>query len=435
MLEDRLRVWNPWWSGGQVPSDLVGVPRDALRQLVGALEVRHVKDLVGVRRSGKTTLMVQLVAHLLKEGSDPRSITLANFDDPVLRDAGFEALETAIGTLAPGTTHLLVDEVQEKPGWESWIRTLYDTRRFAQIIVTGSSASVLRGDVARTLTGRHVSLRVRPFSFPEYARATGLPDASPDAVGAERVAILSRLERFLHEGGMPEAVGQEPFRRQQILVALFGDLVERDVAARHGLSGPLALRVASTLARAAGKPVSLRRVASAVGTSVETVARYADHLVEANLFLETRYFTAKEHPPVHAARKYYLVDCGLYETVAGNPGRGRLAETAVFHALSARSDEAVADGPWFWTEPGRADVDFVLGTPPRPEAVVQVTVGMSRPDVAQRERRSMERAIETLRPQSALVVTWTEEGTEAWAGREVRLVPLWRFLLKPGAYL
>lgn len=429
VLEDRLRVWNPWWGQKEVPAELLGLQRDALDALIATMDARHIKDLVGVRRCGKTTLMLQLVDHLIREGIPPVQVTLVNLDDPSLRRADFDALETAIDTCAPDTSHLFLDEVQEKPGWESWVRTLYDTRRHDQIVVTGSSVAALTGDMARLLTGRHLSQNVRPFGFPEYVRAMGHGSASPEATGKERAAIRTRLDRYLTEGGMPEVVGRDAFRREQTLVTLFGDIVQRDVAARHGLSGAMASRIAATMARDATKPTSMRRLATAVGTSAETASRYADHLVESNLFLEVDYFTRKQHAPVQAARKFYLVDPGLHHAVAGGPGRGRLAEAAVHRAL------VELGRPWFWTEPGKADVDFVLGEPPKAELVLQVTTGMDRAAVAERERRSLDRAMEVLACRRGVIVTWNEDGVEQSPHGDVLLVPLWRFLLEPERYI
>ncbi|UUX92204.1 AAA family ATPase [Methanoplanus endosymbiosus] len=68
----------------------------------------------------------------------------------------------------PEISHIFLDEIQQKKGFENWIRMLYDTKKFRQIFLSGSSASLLSQETGRVLSGRHITSEVFPLSFPEY---------------------------------------------------------------------------------------------------------------------------------------------------------------------------------------------------------------------------------------------------------------------------
>ena len=125
-----------------------------------------IKDIIGVRRCGKTVLMYQIISKLIEKDTKPKNILYLNFDDPELTDLE-ETIKTSLH-INPDISHVFLDEIQNIKEWERIIRVYYDRKKFKQIFVSGSSASLISRDVGKTLTGRHVTKVLTPFSFKEY---------------------------------------------------------------------------------------------------------------------------------------------------------------------------------------------------------------------------------------------------------------------------
>jgi uncharacterized protein len=261
MLDKIFRTWNPWWATGKVDASLTGTAREITDHLLERMDTRHIKDIVGVRRSGKTTVMYQVISRLIDSGVAPKDILFLNFDDPGLLGVTFEELDDAIQSYNPDLRYLLLDEIQSRDGWESWIRTVYDTHRYEQILVSGSSSSVLSADLGRVLTGRHLTTKVYPFSFREYLKVKGWTDWRTEHLLAEAGRIHHHLMNYLQEGGFPEVIGANENRRKEIHSNLFNDIVLRDIVSKHGLKLHTVMNVAFHLVSNSCNEYSLRRVA------------------------------------------------------------------------------------------------------------------------------------------------------------------------------
>src|SRR5690606_24352024 len=123
----------------------------------------------GVRRCGKSTLLGQL---LDRYRLDPRRCLFVNFEDPRLSGAlDHETLQGLVDSFererGPGCVWLF-DEIQHVDGWQRWLRSQLDTARDRRFVVTGSTTRMLAGELATSLTGRHLSVEVFPFDLDEY---------------------------------------------------------------------------------------------------------------------------------------------------------------------------------------------------------------------------------------------------------------------------
>src|SRR5574341_503289 len=142
MLEQSIRSWNPWWVQ-KMPPSLTGTGREITQGILKSLTTPHIKDIIGVRRCGKTTILYQVADHLISQGISSGDIVFLNFDDPSINAASFEELQKEIFKINPDVSQVFLDEIQQKTGWERWVRTLYDTRKFQRIFISGCSASLL----------------------------------------------------------------------------------------------------------------------------------------------------------------------------------------------------------------------------------------------------------------------------------------------------
>src|SRR5690606_8447683 len=143
-----------------------------------------------------------------------------NLEDTRLFNLGPEDFPTVlelIKELAPGKPAVFLDEVQEVPEWQRLVRSLLD--KGYQLCVTRSNASLLGKKLGTKLTGRQLSFEVFPFNYREYLTYTRLK------------ANAESLTAYLEDGGFPAYVRE---RNPQILQELLRDIVQRDIATRHG---------------------------------------------------------------------------------------------------------------------------------------------------------------------------------------------------------
>ena len=164
---ETLLPWNFW------EKDLdTGIPREGyLDRLKRYLKTDEIIALSGIRRSGKSTLLLQLLSHLIHDRIPRRNTLILNFEDPKFYSfLTLEFLENIweayLDYLKPrGTVYLILDEIQKVKGWEHWVRSKYDRKEPVKIFVTGSTAELLSSEYSSVLTGRHLQLSVTSFKF------------------------------------------------------------------------------------------------------------------------------------------------------------------------------------------------------------------------------------------------------------------------------
>jgi hypothetical protein len=343
---DVARTWSFW--DQPVPPSLprrVDLPSELFDSL--ALVVQ------GVRRCGKSTLLQQLIG---RYGLDPAHCAFVNFDDPRLAGAlTWETLQelvdafTARHPTAPRRVFLL-DEVQAVQGWERWLRSQLDRKTGHVFVITGSSATMLSGELSSVLTGRHLSVALYPFDLLE------LRQHDPSVT----------VETYLELGGFPEPwmIGDGDRLRRQYL----HDIVERDVRERIGArSSRPVLQVVQMALESAGSEMSLRRIAGAAGLAVETAGSYLEAAEAAYLLFGVPYFSWSRRKRAARNRKYYPVDTGLRRVAVtrGGADRGKSLECATHLALRRTYGDVA-----YWR--GAGEVDFVVLDGDRP-LPVQVT--------------------------------------------------------------
>lgn len=326
------RQWSHW---DQTP------PRSVPRRIALPGELRPGLALVvqGVRRCGKSTLLSQLPA---RYGLDLRRCLFVNFEDPRLASAldhttlqGLvEAFESERG---PGCTYFL-DEIQHVEGWQRWLRSELDRAYGRRFVVTGSNAHLLSGELASSLTGRHLCVELFPFDLDEYR------SVKPGAT----------LHDYLEDGGFPAPLTSPDGDR--LRRAYFNDIVERDVRERVAARSSQPLRqLAQMLFESAGSELSVRRAAAALGMATDTVSLYLDALANAYLAFGCPYFAWSERKRMVRNKKYYPIDTGLRRVTVTRTGEdlGKMLECATFLLLRRRYREVS-----YWR--GRGEVDFVV---------------------------------------------------------------------------
>ncbi len=370
--------------------------------------------VIGVRRSGKTSFLLQRRDARLQAGAPPESQLLLLLEDERLAgltvaDLGWlldEHVRRFPGLHRQAGVTVYLDEVQYVPGWEGLVRRLMDTGG-VEFFVTGSSARLLSREVATSLRGRAMEVLVHPFSFREALRHTG---DEPPANGSEAWpgALDQRLRRYLAEGGFPEAQGAGRRDRAALLSGYVDVVVLRDVIDRHGVTNPLALRwLQRQLLANPGGGFSVKKQydtlrSQGVRVGKDTLHAYLGYLEDAFLVRTVSLHAASERQRMVNPRKAYPVDPGLISLFArsGRSQRGHALETAVLLELERRG-WAVA----YVRTPEGWEVDFIAHRAGDAPLLVQVCLDTADDATWEREVRALRSAGQAYADARLLLVT------------------------------
>jgi hypothetical protein len=331
------------------------VPRPCYEDRVMAWMGRPViKVLSGIRRSGKSSILLRCKERLAAQGVPDFAILHINMELLVnerFRDIYLLNAEVHDAFIKNGgKVYLFLDEVHEIPGWEKLVGSLL-AEDVADLTVTGSNAHLLAGELATLLSGRYVEFPVYPLSFREYCNFFSL------MLGRE--AFL----KFLQSGGFPglAALDEKEEARMQYLEALLDSIVLRDVVSRHKLRDVhLLRRILLFVADSVGSPVSARSLAGFLksqrrSASVESIYNYLDHLAEAFVVDQAPVYDLRGKKLLETGGKIYFTDLGLRHALLGyrSSDIGQYLENIVYLDLKQRGWEVSVGRLGEW------EVDFV----------------------------------------------------------------------------
>ena len=272
----------------------------------------------GVRRCGKSTLLHQL---LKKKHTESLYI---NFDDPRLYDfeiSDFQKLDQLI--TEAGNRVLMFDEIQIIKGWERYVRQKLDEN--FKVFVTGSNASLLSKELGTSLTGRHITSELFPFSFKEFCR---FKDIEPNE---------HATKEYMQLGGFPEYL-KNPI--EEILANLLDDILIRDIAVRYGIKDIRGLkRLTVFLLSNIGNLTSANKLREPAGiNSTTTILECLSHLEQSYLVSLVPMFDYSLKKQTINPKKIYAIDMGL---VTSNVNRikgdeGHKLENMVYNTLRLR---------------------------------------------------------------------------------------------------
>ncbi len=333
--------------------------------------------VVGVRRSGKSTLCYNaLQAAKVKYG-------YINFDDDRLMDVQAEDLNSLLEVaykVYGNFTHLFLDEVQNVPAWHLFVNRLL--RQGLRLIITGSNAKLLSGELATHLTGRHHLIRLYPFSFRDYC---AYRNVETQRLTTQNTAFLRQaFDDFLQSGGFPELNLDVDAR--DYIGDLINSIINRDIEQRFRLTGKanfeqLAQHIMN-LAPAKytkdwGTPFQIQ--------SVNTLKNYMAYLQQAFLLIGLHKYSSKSKFRLPGL-KLYTVDVALMnmrtDAFSGTNLGWRL-ETMVYIELLRRAQQSRQD--IYYLSDRYAECDFVVCENNEVKQCIQVSYDISSPKTRKRE--------------------------------------------------
>lgn len=428
-LLEILNSYNRFWATGSIDA---GIPREVLASCARELNQKEILLLKGVRRSGKSTLMAQMIRILLEKGQNPNQLLRVNLEEPLFAaEYSIELLEQIYRVyrekVCPaGKCYLFLDEIQNIPEWERWVRGRSETENL-KIIITGSSSRLLSREVGAKLTGRHVSFDIFPLSFPELLRFHGLTVGSKADYFQQKPVLRNLFAEYRKYGGFPEVVlRKEPEEKELLLKQYFEDILHRDVVSRNEIRDTLTLQnLAVFLMTNIGRLTSATNLKRNLAVSQDKVENYTSALLESFLIYRLPKLEPSLKKSLRARFKPYSIDTGLRNRVAFtfSEDSGWLAENIVLNHLRKRHEQI-----YYGSNGG--EIDFIVKEGMRIVQSIQIwQADESETTIPARELAAFESRSRSANPGECLLITNDLERMEKVGKKEIRCVPLVLFLL------
>lgn len=304
------------------------------------IDTEFIKVITGVRRSGKSYLLLMIRDQLLKRGISEKQIIYLNFENPEYFDLLdyrklYEYLKKKVDKSKK--TYFFFDEIQEVHEWQKLInglRVAFDS----DIYITGSNASLLSGELASYLTGRYVQIPVLPLTFREYLKFKNYEQDDP----------ARHFNDYLEYGGFPSVVLQDNNQlKRDVLSGIYNSILLRDVAGRATIKNTEVLeRVGLFLLGNAGQLISINKIANTLRSSGfkisnNTIEAYLNLLQDAFLFYKVPRYDIRGKELLKGQGKFYAVDLGFVRSQLRREriNRGSKIENLVYLELLSRDYE------------------------------------------------------------------------------------------------
>jgi len=422
----KLVEANKWWITKEVNPALAGVQREEYALLLKSINIREVTIITGVRRCGKSTLMYQMVQHLLRNGVQPEQILFVDLESSKLKEDSLDDIySTYRQRMNPDKkAYIFLDEVHRREKWEEWVRSHYDLNSDCKFVVSGSCSYLLKKEYATLLTGRNLTFEVCPLSFREFLSFRGnLPSKallSKGIVAEKEINLIANaLSQYLAAGGFPDIFFKESEFKEKVLAQYFDDILYKDILSRHDLNSRKTRDLALYLMANFTCTVSLRNLRNTLGLSYESIKDYIACYNEAFLLFPLEHFSYSLKEQKTRPSKIYCIDNGMRNAVSFkfSKDEGKLAENAVFLALRTMRRDT-----YYWK--GEGEVDFVVKNSDQTLSAINVSYS---DEMHERETNGLiEFKSQFKKTKELILITKNIEKCESG----ISFIPLWKWLLQ-----
>ena len=385
--------------------------------------------LVGVRRAGKSYMLYHRIQQLLAEGRKWDEILYLNFEDERVENFGtddFNRLLECHQEMYGKRPMLFLDEIQNIDGWDKFARRMAD-RKYS-IIITGSNAKMLSGEINTTLGGRFLTCEVYPYSFQEFLAVNKVPTGELDLLSTEgRARVVRHFNEYLRYGGLP-AAALMPAKRNY-LSSVYQKIYMGDIIARNKITNVAGIRVlVRKMAESVCRPVSYNRInnlLSSVGgkLSLATTIKYVEYCEEAWLLLRLRNY-ASALADKESNCKYYFIDTGILGLFLIDKDAMLLENLVALQLFRIYGHDMENERVYFYH--ASVEVDFYV---PEDELAIQVSYSITDPETEKREKEPLEKLPNVHPCRRRMIITYDEEGTLTDKHGTIEVIPCWKWLL------
>lgn len=357
-----------------------------LKRMIDAKDTEFIKVITGVRRSGKSTLLLMFKDYLVNNNISSENIIYINFESAMYDDIkNYKDLYKFVASkIKKDKMYLLLDEVQNITAWEKAINS-FKVDFDIDIYITGSNAYLLSSELSTLLSGRYIEIKIYPLSFKEYLIFNNY----------DRNNLEDKFNEYLKYGGLPAITLIKD--NSDLVLSYLGDIyntiVKKDIIDRNNIKDTALLEnIIRYLSNNIGSPISTTKISNYLNSNKitsnsnhQTIDNYLSMLEKSFIMYKAERTDIKSKALLKTLGKYYISDTGIRNIILGfrNIDEGHLLENVVYLELLRRGYRVNIG------KSGAYEVDFVAENP-NVVRYYQVTQSLTDENVKKREIRSLE---------------------------------------------
>ncbi|WP_295618774.1 ATP-binding protein [uncultured Methanobrevibacter sp.] len=315
-----------------------------MEQVKRLIDKDLIKIITGIRRSGKSYFLNQIVEELKNNGVEEENFIFIDLEHPKYNSIETrEELDEFLIPLIESGNHrkyLFLDEIQNVENWEISVNSYYKSFDI-DIFITGSNSKLLSKELATLLTGRYIEIRMYPFSFKEFLLYKHEIGAASIFDSQLYTDLENLFEEYLQYGGMPAVISAEAEDKLVVLRDLYSSIFLYDVVERYQIRNMgLLKRITNSLIENVGNLISANSIykylkQSKLGLTPNTIYNYLEYLENANFISKVTREDVIGLNEINYSEKYYLIDLGFYKSLLEEKqeNRGHLIENLVYLEL------------------------------------------------------------------------------------------------------
>jgi predicted AAA+ superfamily ATPase len=239
--------------------------------------------------------------------------------------------------------YLFIDEAQAVKGWETFVKSVYDSEIFTKIFVTGSNSSFLQNEYSTLLSGRYLENRVYPYSFREILLHHHI--RSYLDLASQTPKVLSLLDDCLEWGCFPEIKATKNNDiKSNLLKSYFDSIIMKDCVSRYSIADiAMFKKLLLYSVSNAGAVFSYKSLGTAVGSNENTAKKYINILNDSYIVQDVSNFAFALKENVRNSHKIYIADTGLMNAISYRfwDNKAKLLENFVFNEFQKQNSEEI----------------------------------------------------------------------------------------------
>lgn len=415
------------------------IPFDVIeRDLRLPINRKKIITVPGVRRCGKSTMMEIAINNLMHEGVPKENILWLGFDDERLINMSSDELDNVIvaymemfPNIQIKDVHMFFDEIQLIKDWEYFVLRVYKSY-CKNIYVCGSNATMLSTELVSALRGYPLEYEIYPLSFNEYCRFKGI--STDSYLEQDKARLKTAFEDFIHASAFPEVVlATSKSEQLKLLHGYFDTMILRDLTEHYRISNTSVVRyLIKRIMDNLTKPTSINAIyndikSQGLKVSKDDLYLWADYACRIFMFIRIPKYSRSVGKERKSLDKYYCIDNGLRAAVLmpQSNDHGKYLENTIL--LQLKRNLLPSDKISYYQ--GHTECDFVLQREDRVVQLIQVTWSITDAETREREIKGLLEASSATDCDNLLILTHDEEGILTKDGKQILVVPTWKWLL------
>lgn len=404
-----LERLNKWWK--QEFKLEIYRSREIYNEIQKFLHTKQIISLTGLRRVGKTTLMLKIIEDLLSK-YNKENIVYFSFDE--FRDIRIEELietysEFMKKDIEKGKYLFLLDEIQKVQNWEEQLKSIYDSHPNIKFIISRSESLFIRKNSRESLAGRIFEFKINTLTFKEFLT---FRDLKFDNIQLYKKEILNEFKKYLACNGFPEIVNES---REIIEKYIKNNIIERiiyrDIPQIVQIKEPTILdQLFRIILKDPGAIIHLDNLATDLKITRQTLSLYLDYLEKSFLLRKLYNFSKNVRKTERRLKKYYPTIILEHMVKDSNPF-GKIFETVVVNELEA---------DYFWLDSFKNEVDII--DPKQENLPIEVKSGK----VEKKHTKPLRKFMDKFKIKKGLILSYDQKSKF----EDIEVIPFYEYILK-----